>query len=62
MPTKNFKFTIDYPHEHKLDVTIIGIDRRDYFEEKRNGFYSLRYDSWLLPTTGLVFHLSEKEQ
>jgi len=59
LPTKRFATTVTYPASLKLDATILGVDQRDYHEQSKHGVYSLSYDAWMLPTTGIMFHLWE---
>jgi hypothetical protein len=58
-PTKGFRVTINYPKGLRMDSTILGVDQREYHEKENNGLYFLSYDFWMLPTTGLIFHLWE---
>lgn len=55
-PSKNLSVTINFPPELTIDVNIFGLEETQYHEEKRSGLYVLRYDSWLLPDTGLSYH------
>lgn len=56
-PTKGFRITINYPKDLRMDATILGVDQRDYHEDEKKGLYFLSYDFWMLPTTGMIFHL-----
>jgi hypothetical protein len=58
-PSKNLTVTINYPSELTVDVNIFGMEENEYHEENRPGLYVLRYDSWLLPNTGLSYHFIE---
>lgn len=55
--TKGFHVTIHYPPDLKPDGTILGVDQRAYHDHSQPGLYTLRYDSWMLPMSGFVFHL-----
>lgn len=55
--TKGFHVTIDYPPNLKPDGTILGVDQRACNHHSQPGLYTLRYDSWMLPMSGFVFHL-----
>jgi hypothetical protein len=59
LPTKRFTSTVNYPRTLRLDATILGVDQREYRERVRSGVYSLSYDAWMLPTTGIMFHIWE---
>ncbi len=56
-PTKGFKAAIKHPDSLSMDAIILGIDQRDYREQREDGLYFLSYDFWMLPTTGVIFHL-----
>lgn len=58
-PTKGLKVAIKHPDNLRMDATILGVDQRDYREQHEDSLYFLSYDFWMLPTTGLTFHLWE---
>jgi hypothetical protein len=59
-PSKNLTLTVNYPEDFDLEMNAFGIQDDEYHEEKRKGLYVLRYDSWLLPSMGLYYHLSKR--
>jgi len=58
-PTKGLRITIRYTNDLRVDTAIFGVDQRDCHREHDEGFYTLSYDSWMLPTTVVVSHLWE---
>jgi hypothetical protein len=56
-PSHRFAVTLSYPPEYRALVNWFGFDGESVHEEEGNaGFYSLRYDSWLLPDSGMSIH------
>jgi hypothetical protein len=57
-PTRRFSVALGYPKEHLPVVNRFGFDDECADEQDSNpGIYSLRYDSWLLPESGISIGL-----
>lgn len=61
-PTKNFSFVIHYPDNLSItENNFFGINNKELnISDSQKGIYKIEYDSWLLPSDGIVFLLSEK--
>jgi len=57
-PTRRFSITISYPTGCRAIVHLFGFDDEHVDEQEENpGVYNLRYDSWLLPDSGVSIDL-----
>jgi hypothetical protein len=55
--SRNVKCTIVHPREYRVQLDGFGMDPAYRDPYINHGTYSLRYNSWLLPGTGIAFHL-----
>lgn len=60
-PTRNFSINIRYPEScilqaepMVLDLALLDVDKED------KGFARIKYDSWMLPTSGLVWRVAKQ--
>lgn len=60
-PCNRIKIVIIYPKELKIWTEIFGIDNDELDEQKEDKYYSLTYDSWMLPFSGFTFQLRPKK-
>lgn len=60
-PTKNFSITIKYPKEYKLQIKPLVINEELCLRTDQPGYYNLKYDSWMLPMSGVAWCLREKK-
>jgi hypothetical protein len=56
-PTKNFNVTIIYPPEHTLQVLPMVLSPELLLVTERPGYYSAKYDSWMLPESGVAYRI-----
>lgn len=60
-PSKGFSATINYPEHLEIVMEAFGMDSNKLQITSQKGVYSLDYDSWVLPDTGLAYQLREKK-
>jgi hypothetical protein len=58
-PTKNFNITITYPPACTIQVKPLVLSPELLLITKRDGYYSAKYDSWMLPESGMAFRIRE---
>jgi hypothetical protein len=58
--SRGFDVVFHYPHEFEIIVEYLGMDERKQQIINRPGFYSLTYDSWILPDNGLAYQFRQK--
>lgn len=56
-PTKNFDITITYPDDMSIQYKALFMDEVDKIETVEKGYLKLRYNSWLLPKSGIAWLL-----
>jgi len=56
-PTKNFDITIKYPDDMSIQYKALFMDGVDKIETVEKGYLKLRYNSWLLPKSGIAWLL-----
>jgi hypothetical protein len=57
-PTRRFSTTLSYPTEYRASVHWFGFEEEFVDEQEGNpGVYNLRYDSWLLPDSGVSIRI-----
>ncbi len=59
-PTKTFYMTISYPKEMKLRFQPMVSHPEKVIEDHREGFFSMQYNEWLLPNSGVVYSFVPK--
>jgi len=57
LPSRGLSLAIRYPRHLEVSVQTFGMEEEELDIDKKNGFYSMRYKSWVLPTNGYVFQL-----
>ena len=60
-PSNRLMLIFNYPPELELSIESFGITPGDLEEESKNGFHSVKYDSWLLPGNGFAFQFRNKK-
>jgi hypothetical protein len=56
-PTKNFSITITFPPDHSIQVKPLVLNPELLLVTERPGYYSAKYDSWMLPESGMAFRI-----
>jgi hypothetical protein len=56
-PTKNFNLTVIFPTDHKIQVKPLVLSPELLLVTERPGYYSAKYDSWMLPESGMAFYV-----
>ena len=57
-PTRGFYLTIRYPETLKLYFQTMLLHPESVLRNEQNGFFSMQYDEWLLPNSGVVYSFS----
>lgn len=60
-PSNRLMLVFNYPPELEFSIESFGIAADDLEQEAKKGFYSIRYDSWLLPDNGFIFQFRSSE-
>jgi hypothetical protein len=60
-PTYNLSLVINHPSELEVAVDCFGMEGSGIDEDIKPQTYSLKYDSWLLPSEGLVYHFRRRK-
>ncbi|MEY4590487.1 MAG: hypothetical protein RL497_2563 [Pseudomonadota bacterium] len=60
-PTKNFDITIQYPDSMKIQHKALFVDDIDKIVTTNTGYLKLRYNSWLVPQSGIAWLLSNTD-
>jgi hypothetical protein len=60
-PSKILNATINYPPQLGIQLIAFGLDGNETHIERRDGHCTLRYTSWVLPTNGIAFYISESK-
>ena len=60
-PSKRVLFIFTFPEELEISSTTFGIAKEDFEVQHKKGFYSINYDSWMLPYSGVAFQFSDKK-
>jgi hypothetical protein len=56
-PTKNFSIAIIYPASCSIQVKPLVLNPELLLITERTGYYSAKYDSWMLPESGMAFRI-----
>ena len=59
-PTKGIYFTIRYPENLNINFQTMLLHPKSVIKNSQNGFFSMQYDEWLLPNSGIVYSFSRK--
>ena len=54
-PTKNFYLTIRYPEQWKIRFESLLLHPDKVIIDREKGFFSMQYNEWLLPNSGVVY-------
>src|SRR5262249_42388625 len=59
-PTKNFSISFSFPKEHDIQIFPFVLSPGLVRSTKADGYFSARYDFWMLPESGLAWMLCPK--
>jgi hypothetical protein len=60
--TKNFRLTLSFPDDYQIQEILFAAGKSNGESNTKAGFYSLGYNSWMLPRSGLAWKLTQKPQ
>ncbi|HWN09931.1 MAG TPA: hypothetical protein VNO50_11830 [Pyrinomonadaceae bacterium] len=60
-PSNRLMMTFTYPADLDFSIESFGIASNDLEQESKDGFHSLKYDSWLLPDNGFIFQFRDRD-
>jgi hypothetical protein len=61
-PTKNFEITITFPAEYEIQLKPLVLNEDLCQKTNIQGYAKIKYDSWMLPMSGVAWRISKKRQ
>jgi hypothetical protein len=61
-PTKNFDITVIYPPEYDIQVKPLVINQELVLTTAKDGYFKMKYDSWMLPASGLSWRIISRPE
>lgn len=56
-PTQKFTMSVRYPEKYTLQSELLSFSRQHASKTEDPGYFEIKYDSWMLPQSGIVWQL-----
>jgi hypothetical protein len=61
-PTRNFDVTLTFPDEYEIQIKPLVLNPEVILTTQHPGYRKVKYDSWMLPTSGLAWRIISKNK